>query len=66
MSDEIKQEPVDNPQPAKELSADELSKVAGGFIFSPILNPKSQPTATEPTEQVNLDYSVISLTSTAY
>jgi hypothetical protein len=31
MSDEIKKEPVDDPKPVKELSADELGQVNGGF-----------------------------------
>ena len=47
MSDEIKQEPVDN-QPAKELSTDELGEVTGGCIASLFVSAVVKPKAEEP------------------
>ena len=38
MSDEIKKEPVDDPKPVKELSADELRKVNCGLLNDPFLD----------------------------
>jgi hypothetical protein len=34
MSDEIKKEPVDDPKPVKEFSADELGQVNGGSDYA--------------------------------
>jgi len=49
MSDEIKQEPVDN-QPAKELSTDELGEVTGGGILSHLIDVATKSKGDEPTE----------------
>jgi hypothetical protein len=49
MSDEIKQEPVDN-QPAKELSTDELGKVTGGCFGSILVSAAVVSVASPPPE----------------
>ena len=51
MSDEIKQEPVDNPQPTKELSADELGEVTGGCFFSTVIATIVKPQVEAPPQQ---------------
>ena len=47
MSDEIKQEAVDN-QPAKELSTDELGEVTGGCIGSLLVSAVLKLKVEEP------------------